>query len=78
MKYHLDPNLVAVWQVNFRFSTVAVSCGQGICFVKAQDNEPINHLYDRIFVEVDSELREEYGDYQFRGCYVRPAIMKEN
>jgi len=47
-------------------------------FVKAQDNEPINHLYDRIFVEVDSELREEYGDYQFRGCYVRPAIMKEN
>ncbi len=78
MKHHWDPNLVAVWQLNFRFSTAKVPCGQGIHFVKALDNEQIEHLYDRIFAEVDAELREEYGDYQFRGCNIMPAIMKSN
>ena len=77
MKQPLDLHKVAVWQFTFRFSTAAVPDGQGIHFVRGLENEPTRQLYDRIFDEVDAELRAEYGDYQFRECDVRPAIMKE-
>lgn len=76
MKQPLDLNKVGVWQLTFRFSTAAVPDGQGIHFVRALENEPTRQLYDRIFDEVDSELRVEHGDYQFEGCAIRPAIMK--
>ncbi|WP_222890330.1 hypothetical protein [Enterobacter sp. C2] len=78
MKQPLDLNKVAVWQLTFRFSTAAVPDGQGIHFVRALENEPTRQLYDRIFDEVDSELRVEHGDYQFEDCAIRPAIMKED
>lgn len=77
MKQPLDLNKVAVWQLTFRFSTAAVPDGHGIHFVRALENEPTRQLYDRIFDEVDAELRDEYGDYQLRGCEIRPAITKE-
>ncbi|WP_144815123.1 hypothetical protein [Enterobacter sp. DE0047] len=78
MKQPLDLNKVAVWQLTFRFSTTAVPDGQGIHFVRALENEPTCQLYDRIFDEVDTELRAEYGDYHFEGCDIRPAVMKED
>ena len=78
MKQPLDLNKVAVWQLTFRFSTVSVPDGQGIHFVRALRNEPTRQLYDRIFDEVDAELRAEHGDYRFEGCDIRPAIMKED
>ena len=77
MKEPLDLNKVAVWQLTFRFSTTSVPDGQGIHFVRALENEPTRQLHDRIFDEVDAELRTEYGDYRFEGCDIRPAIMKE-
>lgn len=76
MKQPLDLNKVAVWQLTFRFSRAAVPDGQGIHFVRAIKNEPTRQLYDRIFDEVDTELRAEYGDYQFEGCNILPAILK--
>lgn len=78
MKQPLDLNKVAVWQLTFRFSTASVPDGQGIHFLRGLENEPTHQLYDRIFDEVDSELRAEYGDYHFEGCDIRPAIMKED
>lgn len=78
MKQPLNLNKVAVWQLTFRFSTATVPDGQGIHFVRALENEPTRQLYDRIFDEVDAELRAEYGDYEFMGCEIRPAIMKED
>jgi len=78
MKQPLDSNKVAVWQLTFRFSAEADPDGQGIHFVRALENEPTRQLYDRIFDEVDAELRAEYGDYRFEGCNIRPAIMKED
>lgn len=77
MKQPLDLNKVAVWQLTFRFSTVTVPDGQGIHFVRAIQNEPTQQLHDRIFDEVDAELRAEHGDYQFKGCDIKPAIMQE-
>ena len=77
MKQPLDLNKVAVWQLKFRFSTAAVPDGQGIHFARALENEPTRQLYDRIFDEVDAELRAEYGDYQLESCDVRAAIIKE-
>lgn len=78
MKKPLDKNKVAVWRLNFRFSTKAIADGQGIHFVRALENEPTRQLYDRIFDEVDAELRAEHGEYQFLSCNVTPAIMKED
>lgn len=78
MKQPLDLNKVAVWQFTFRFSTASVPDGQGVHFVRALDNEPTRQLYDRIFDEVDTELRAEYGDYCFEACDIRLAIMKED
>lgn len=78
MKQPLDLNKVAVWQLTFRFSTAIDLDGQGIHFVRALENEPTRQRYDRIFDEVDAELRAEHGDYQFEGCAIRPAIMKED
>jgi len=78
MKQPLDLNKVAVWQLTFRFSTASVPDGQGIHFIRAWGKEPTRQLYDRIFDEVDAELRAEYGDYQFRECDIRPAIMKDD
>lgn len=78
MKQPLDLNKVAVWQLTFRFSTAAVLDGQGIHFVRSLENELTRQLYDRLFDEVDTELRAEYGDYHFEGCDIRPAIMKED
>lgn len=63
MKQLLDLNNVAVWQLTFRFSKAAVPDGQGIHFVRGVENEPTRQLYDRLFDEVDAELRAEYGDY---------------
>lgn len=77
MKQPMNLNRVAVWQLTFRFSTATVPDGQGIHFVRALLNEPTRQLYDRIFDEIDDELRAEYGDYQFRGCDIRAVIMKE-
>lgn len=77
MKQPLDLNKVLVWQLTFRFSTAAVPEGRGIHLVRALENEPTRQLYDRIFDEVDAELRTEYGDYQFKDCVITPAIMKE-
>ncbi|WP_312209767.1 hypothetical protein [Pseudescherichia sp.] len=77
MKQPLDLNKVLVWQLTFRFSTAAVPEGRGIHLVRALENEPTRQLYDRIFDEVDAELRTEYGDYQFEDCVITPAIMKE-
>jgi len=45
--------------------------------VRALKNEPTRQLYDRIFDEVDTELRAEYGDYKFASCDILPVIMKE-
>ncbi len=77
MKQPLDLNKVAVWQLTFRFSTAAVPDGQGIHFVRALENEPTRQLYDRIFDEVDSELRIEHIDYQLERCDIKPAIMRD-
>ncbi len=77
MKQPLDLNKVAVWQLTFRFSTATYPDGTGIHFVQALENEPTSQLYDRIFDEVDAELRAEYGAYHFKDCDIRPAIMKE-
>ncbi|WP_337037813.1 MULTISPECIES: hypothetical protein [Pseudescherichia] len=78
MKQPLDLSKVAVWQLTFRFSTASVPDGQGIHFVRALKNESTRQLYDRIFDEVDPELRAQHGDYQLRSCNIRPAIMKED
>ena len=78
MEQPWDLNKVAVWQLAFRFSTASDPEGQGIHFVRALENEPTRQLYDRIFDEVDAELRAEYGAYHFEGCDIRPAIMKED
>ncbi|WP_312273444.1 hypothetical protein [Pseudescherichia sp.] len=78
MKQPLDLNKVAVWQLTFRFSTASDPYGQGIHFVRALENEPTSQLYDRIFDEIDTELRAEYGAYHFEHCDIRPAIMKED
>ncbi|MDF2777039.1 MAG: hypothetical protein K0S90_562 [Enterobacteriaceae bacterium] len=75
MKQPLDLKKVAVWQLTFRFSTAIVPDGQGIHFVRALANEPTRQRYDRIFDEVDAELRTEYGDYQLLSCNIRPVIM---
>ena len=78
MKHHLDPNKVAVWGLEFRFSTKAMPYVRGIHFAQALDNEQADQLYDRLFDEVDAEIRAEYGDYQLRGCNIEPAIMKDD
>nr|WP_318382726.1 hypothetical protein [uncultured Enterobacter sp.] len=78
MKQSLDLNKVAVWQFTFLFSTATDPDGQGIHFVRALEKESTRQLYDRIFDEVDAELRSEYGNYQFKGCDIRPSIMKED
>lgn len=77
MKQPLNLNKAAVWQLTFRFSTATDPDGYGIHFVRAIENEPTRQLYDRIFDEVDVELRAEYGDYQLRSCNIRPAILKD-
>lgn len=78
MKQSVDPNKVVVWQLEFRFSTTTIPLGHGTHFVKALQNEPVCQLYDRFFTEVDNEMRAEYGEYQFRSCNIRPAILNED
>lgn len=78
MKQPVDPNKVVVWQLEFRFSTKTIPLGHGTHFVQALQNELAHQLYDRFFNEVDAELRAEHGAYQFEGCDIRPAILKED
>lgn len=78
MNQPVDPNKVAVWQIDFRFSTKNMRYGRGVHFAQALENEPADQLYDRLFDELDAEMRPKYGDYQFRGCKIRPAIMRED
>ncbi len=78
MKQPVDPNTVVVWQLEFRFSTKNASLVHGTHFIQALQNEPAHQLYDRFFNEIDIELRAEHGDYQLRGCNIRPAIVKED
>lgn len=78
MNQPVDPNKVVVWQLDFRFSTKTEPFGQGIHFMQALQNEPAHQLYDRFFNDIDAELRAEHGDYQFRSCDIRPAILKED
>lgn len=77
MNRHVDPSKVVVWQIEFRFSTKDISLRRGTRFVQALQNESADQLYDRLFDEVDAELREDYGDYRLEGCDIRPAIMKK-
>ena len=73
-----DPNKVAVWQLEFKFATHKIKNGRGTHFLKALDNEPYDQLYERFFMEVDGQMRNVHGDYQFTGCRIRPAIMRDD
>ena len=74
----VNMNDVSVWFAEYSFRTPSMSNCKGFHFIRAIDNESESDLQDRVFSEIDAELKKNHEQFEVTGGSINPHIMKSN